>query len=671
MRPGRTLCNHPFVEYHHPLTDFAEAIKLEPIGLDPVAGFPECRRERIQGSEPGRGRNLLYQGLFSGLDTVVLASTNFSATTAHKLDYHHLYLLLYVRRWRPAHAKAQGVQHENGKTVDPAARKRRSQGGLPAPADKASTLFQRSRWQAAAYGRALFSAGAIRSHVIPVPVDLKASLGKHWFVELVQHLHSLPHEKIGLIPNMEPSSSQHFELRSSKGNSKRSPEDREEPELQSKKPKIDRKGKQKERVDSQGSLTHASTESFVFPMFNHPPPNTPLLKRPPLLSLRSTRPLLDTRTRVKRVLRVTQVIFRSDGLVEGIGRGTTVLEVKCIEEEVVETAQRTTVAPEESWKGQDLILKVSFPPSERRKESVLIDTARAHAETHDAQWALQHLPRVVASVDSLDWESNDPNENTLQNRLKSQFGDAYETRSLRATVLEKLEPLSNLKSAREFAQVFYDILQIHRWLYDQSKILHRDLSMANIMFRRKGDQVYGVLNDFDLSSLLTRMDKSPTSKHRTGTKPFMARDLLDLKWDKGHLYRLESLFYIIPILSCHYTDPTTRASSLPFADWFDGLDQFLGSLKLDFLQSLSTDLPVQTYFNGFTQWLLTIREMLDEGYKSRPRAFSRSVKNRIRALLYNWETLNGHVTYLQIMEVMRSFDGEELSTRWDGGSESR
>ncbi|KAF5365871.1 hypothetical protein D9757_011029 [Collybiopsis confluens] len=473
---------------------------------------------------------------------------------------------------------------------------------------------------------------------------------------------------------MEPSSSQHFKLRSSKRNSKRSPEDCEEHELQSKKVKIDGKGKQKEE-DSQGSSTHASTASFVFSNVQSPPSEYTSAEGTasgavgespsPVLSLVGYTYTLVVEG-VKRVLRVTQVIFRSDCL---IGRGTTVLQVECIKEEVVETAQCTTVAPEESWKGQDLILKISFPPSERMKESELIDSARAHAETHDAQWALRHLPRVVASVDSLDWEGNDPNENTLQNRLKSQFGDAYEMRSLRATVLEKLEPLSNLKSAREFAQVFYDILQIHRWLYEQPKILHRDLSIANIMFRREGDQVYGVLNDFDLSSLLTRMDKSPTSKHRTGTKPFMAHNLLNTEWDKGHLYRhdLESLFYIILIVSCHYSGPTTRAYSLPYKAWFDGDDQVISAFKIKFLESDSQTLPVQTYFAGFAHWIFLIRLMLSTGYGDRPRFPYLSDEARIKAEQYDWDTLGGHVTYTKFMEVLCLFDGKDLVTRWDAG----
>ncbi|KAF5365033.1 hypothetical protein D9757_013086 [Collybiopsis confluens] len=246
-------------------------------------------------------------------------------------------------------------------------------------------------------------------------------------------------------------------------------------------------------------------------------------------------------------------------------------------------------------------------------------------------------------------------------------------RSLRVVGMEKLEPLFSLRSAREFAQVFYDILQsllsipsfcdpfltiflqfiagftnIRRFC-----IVTSLLSMANIMFRREGDKVYGVLNDFVLSSFRSRMDKDLTSKHQTGTKPFMACDLLNLEWDKGHLYQhnLESLFYIILILSCQYTEPTTRASSPPFADWFDGVDQFIASLKLDFLQSLSPDLPIQTYYNGFHKWLLHTCHM-DQGYKSRPGAFFRSDKDRTKAVLYDWETLNGNVTYLEMMEVM-------------------
>ncbi|KAF5367246.1 hypothetical protein D9757_011698 [Collybiopsis confluens] len=236
----------------------------------------------------------------------------------------------------------------------------------------------------------------------------------------------------------------------------------------------------------------------------------------------------------------------------------------------------------------------------------------------------------------------------LPSRLSSHFPAEYEMRSLRATVLEKLEPLHTLKSAREFAQVFFDILQIHRWLYEHPQILHRDLSMANIMYRREDDKVYGALSDFDLSSFRDSMNDGPTSKHRTGTKPFMAFDLLNAGSEQLHRYRhdLKSLFYIILIYSSHYSDPTTRASSLPFKLW----------------------LFVQLYFNNFTQWLAIIRRMLDKGYKSLPSTDDDYLpeEEQLLADLYDWDTLDVNFTYTKVMDVMRFFGGRELVTRWNG-----
>jgi serine/threonine protein kinase len=63
----------------------------------------------------------------------------------------------------------------------------------------------------------------------------------------------------------------------------------------------------------------------------------------------------------------------------------------------------------------------------------------------------------------------------------------------------------------------------YRWLYEVPKILHRDISLNNLMLRKAGNVYTGVLNDLDLA---VNVDvKSTSSKHRTGTKPFMAIDL--------------------------------------------------------------------------------------------------------------------------------------------------
>ncbi|KAF5381483.1 hypothetical protein D9757_008133 [Collybiopsis confluens] len=501
-------------------------------------------------------------------------------------------------------------------------------------------------------------------------IESQNSLEKRQFISLVQRLHSLSHKQFGLIPNTEPCFFQDVKLKSSKG----ARGDDDEQESQSKKSKVDGKGKGKEQaVDAEISeRSLSSSKSGLFSSYQvetsehtsaeaSAPPSAPpaAAKLPSFVG--STYTLVVEE--VERLLCITRVIFRSDGL---IGRGTSVLDVDCIQEEnVSENGERTTITPEHSWKARPLVLKLSFAPSARTSEGDLICAARKHARDNDSDWALKHLPLVVACVDSPDRKGTDPTQTTLQGRLKSQFEDAYEMRSLRATVLEKLEPLSSLKSAREFAQVFYDILQIHRWLYEHPRILHRDLSMANIMYRREGDNVYGVLNDFDLSSFRTRMDEGPTSKHRTGTKPFMAYDLLDTAWDKVPRYRhdLESLFYIILILSCHYSDPTTQASSLPFKAWFDQTDDLIATQKYRYLGSAFPKPLVQTYFETFHPWLHDIRQMLGMGYLSRP--FD---PHGLESDLYDWETLNGNITFKKVMEVMGSFNGEKLVTRWAGGN---
>ncbi|KAJ6572696.1 hypothetical protein DFH09DRAFT_891427, partial [Mycena vulgaris] len=57
-------------------------------------------------------------------------------------------------------------------------------------------------------------------------------------------------------------------------------------------------------------------------------------------------------------------------------------------------------------------------------------------------------------------------------------------------------------------------------------IMHRDISRNNLMHRRIGGKIYGVLNDFDLSVVMGKEPRS-TSKQRTGTEPYMAMDLLE------------------------------------------------------------------------------------------------------------------------------------------------
>ncbi|KAF9004514.1 hypothetical protein BDZ89DRAFT_1169185 [Hymenopellis radicata] len=270
---------------------------------------------------------------------------------------------------------------------------------------------------------------------------------------------------------------------------------------------------------------------------------------------------------------ITEVLFRQAGI---IGRLTYVVR-----------AHRKD-RPTES-----VVIKISCPSLSREPEEKLVNAARDAAikiggESH---WVLNHLPKILHAEDIK------TSAGSTQDRVASFLNEEasyvaggkyhYEYRTLHIVILEELFPINTLPCASDFAQVFFDVLNCHKWLHDVPRILHRDISMSNIMYRYGDDgAVYGVLNDMDLSSLVADLeDQKATSFMRTGTPPFMAVDLLrSHRSELVHLYRhdLESLFYVMLILStrhqisCDGLHPRARPknnlvarAAPPFSDWFD------------------------------------------------------------------------------------------------------
>ncbi|KAJ3920785.1 protein kinase [Lentinula edodes] len=377
----------------------------------------------------------------------------------------------------------------------------------------------------------------------------------------------------------------------------------------------------------------------------------------------------------RRRVRITKILYRAEGI---IGRCSIVVEVECLCKEADCTWHEKG---KKKTRTKRKVMKISFPSKTRPSEDGLIGEARSKAESSGDSWALNHLPEVT---DSITFPYHE--DTTVQGRLKKHLKENYEERVMRVTFLEKLHPLSELKDPREIAQVFYDVLQIHQWLYECVGILHRDLSSGNIMYRRIDGKIYGVLNDFDLSSRVRDMDKGPTSNQRTGTRPFMSRDLLSPDWEGGHLYRhdLESLFYIILCLACRYKAPGVAAAEpRPFSQWFNGTDREIFNDKNTFLtdtSALAQDLPIQPYFAHFVPWLKRIRYFISEGYHARPRPQLEPVDDTDILDLpedmqpqasFNWQTLGGQVTYSRFRRVMSSFKDEPLETRWSDGQAPR
>jgi hypothetical protein len=76
------------------------------------------------------------------------------------------------------------------------------------------------------------------------------------------------------------------------------------------------------------------------------------------------------------------------------------------------------------------------------------------------------------------------------------------------------------------------------------------------MFRREKNEIFGVLNDFDLACYVDVTENHLGSKQRTGTRPFMSIDLINPTSPVKHLYRhdLESFFHVLMFVTARYQD---------------------------------------------------------------------------------------------------------------------
>ncbi|PBK66026.1 hypothetical protein ARMSODRAFT_366773 [Armillaria solidipes] len=346
------------------------------------------------------------------------------------------------------------------------------------------------------------------------------------------------------------------------------------------------------------------------------------------------------------------------------------------------------VSPE--WPGIQLVVKISYADIHCDSEKKLVDAAKAKAREMASggkeHWVLNHLPQILHSQDFRFNDKDSPQRSLMELLTGAAYADRktaiYEERLLRITVSERLFPITDLTNVKDIAQAFLDILQCHRWLYDHAKILHRDISMANVMYRKrpKDDKVCGVLNDFDLSSLLPLMEAA--SLHRTGTPPYTAHDLLGHS-DLSHLYRhdVEALYCVLLILCCRYEIveiekvPTLRPlqnnpSDMPFAEWFDRSRTWRGlsADKAQFLCASETlePIPISPSFSPFLPCLRRIRRAFAKGIiacvQSQP-----DDEEPIPDEPFDDETLGGHIAYFNFLRFLStmSIDGQELDLQYE------
>ncbi|KAJ3841827.1 hypothetical protein F5878DRAFT_530933 [Lentinula raphanica] len=370
---------------------------------------------------------------------------------------------------------------------------------------------------------------------------------------------------------------------------------------------------------------------------------------------------------VERAVHFGRVIFRSHNT---IGRGTMVIEVQCACRSCGNGCD---------WKEKNLVMKLRFTSKTRASELNFLEEMEAIAKEHSMhRWVLNHLPKIYCSF-YLHLRDDSPQPN-----LERQFRDVYEMRVVRGTIQERLEPLTSLETAKECAQVFYDVLQCHHWVWQHPKILHRDISQGNIMVRVKDGRKYGVLNDWDLASWADDLQKVATSRYRTGTRPSMAHEQQAHRWEGPHQYRhdLEALFYVMVLFTFLYSKPG-KAVSKPvdeqfhYEKWHQFDDGTLYSKKCMIMALNSPwEPPVTSFFIHFSDWLYDIKGCFCWGFneqgivmQTKRDAEQRGIQSRTQNVLsYKDDELGGHITYKKMVQIMHRFNEQELHT-YDGEAE--
>jgi hypothetical protein len=116
------------------------------------------------------------------------------------------------------------------------------------------------------------------------------------------------------------------------------------------------------------------------------------------------------------------------------------------------------------------------------------------------------------------------------------------------------KPLLEFATYSELLIGFRDAIQGHRHMYQQHNVLHRDVSINNVLLvpTSAGSSCQGILIDFDLA-IDTNREKPSGAGHRTGTFDFMAFEILGGHADRHTpLHDLESFFYTLLWICIYY-----------------------------------------------------------------------------------------------------------------------
>ncbi|RDX52545.1 hypothetical protein OH76DRAFT_1377341 [Lentinus brumalis] len=217
------------------------------------------------------------------------------------------------------------------------------------------------------------------------------------------------------------------------------------------------------------------------------------------------------------------------------------------------------------WGRRTTVFRASTGPSD--DELIFKETYRHEGRRFKEEEVLEHIHAegdIPGFVRLKDWEY----VHTGGKPIKIGSGNDIR-RKVRLALLDDGENLVEAKSVNDLLKAFYDVLEVHRTVYSERRVLHRDMSMHNIlMYPRwatvKGRRVFKdappfiqdvldgsirrledrttecLILDADNSAIL---GKSPVDKHtvlanRTGTPMYIARSVCIGRPQATYLYSI-------------------------------------------------------------------------------------------------------------------------------------
>ncbi|KAH8113842.1 hypothetical protein DFH11DRAFT_1878096 [Phellopilus nigrolimitatus] len=323
----------------------------------------------------------------------------------------------------------------------------------------------------------------------------------------------------------------------------------------------------------------------------------------------------------------------------------------CVEKERCGGKKNKLYAIKRSWPAKAWESEVDIIEKGRKALEVL-DADAGFRETHAIKGNLvDRLPTVHFSADLDDLEGRG-----FRAKLGVFLGD-LENRVWRVIVFDILVPIHDLEDVGEFKQCIQDIFQALHFLSTIAKIMHCDVSSGNCMFRRLADgSVVGVLNDWDLSK--SRDSTGQSSKGPTGTRPFMAIDLL-VPNPPAHLERhdWESLIYVIIWIACRFESGGHETNREALKGWLDPSLEEVKKDKLVFL--FFRGLPdITNHYQPLRSWILQLLAVFRTAhYAARYGRHERPMPEMLEvdkhsAEPFDEETLGGRVTYEALWAIL-------------------